>query len=68
MVFGQLASAAMLFEKFDAGRRKSLSDFWPPLFEQPIKFVLIIFLLILFVTLFKKVCSKSELTAFEPPS
>ena len=37
---GQLASAAMLVMKFRAGTRKSLLDFWPPLLEQPIKFVL----------------------------
>ena len=39
-IFGQLANAAMLFGKFHAGTRKSLSDFWLPLLEQPIKFVL----------------------------
>ena len=38
--FGQLTSAAMLFAKFHAGTRKSLSDFWSPLPEQPTKFVL----------------------------
>ena len=38
--FEQLASAAMLYAKFHAGARKSPSDFWPPLFERPIKFVL----------------------------
>ena len=38
---GQLASAAMLFVNFHAGTRKSLSDFWPPLLEHPIKLVLI---------------------------
>ena len=35
-----LRSAA--FEKFHAGTRKSLSDFWLPVLEQPIKFILII--------------------------
>ena len=39
ITFGQLAIAAMLFAKFHAGTRKSQSEFWPPLFEQPIKFV-----------------------------
>ena len=38
-MFGQLA--AMLFAEFHAGTRKSLPGFWPPLFEQSIKFVLI---------------------------
>ena len=37
MIFGQLATAAMLFAKFHAGTRKLLSDFWPPLLEEPIK-------------------------------
>ena len=40
MTFGQLASVTMLFAKFQAGTRKSLSDFWLTLLEQPIKFVL----------------------------
>ena len=40
MIFGKLASAAMLFAEFHTGTKKSLSDFWPPLLEQPIKFVL----------------------------
>ena len=38
-MLGQLVSAATLFAKFHAGERKSLSDFRPPLLEQPIKFV-----------------------------
>ena len=33
MIFGQVASAAMLFAKFHAGTRKSLSGFWPPLHQ-----------------------------------
>ena len=37
MIFGQLASAAMLFTKFHVGTRTSLLDFWPPLLERPIK-------------------------------
>ena len=37
--FGQLASAEM-FGKFHCGLRKSPSDFWLPLLEQPTKFVL----------------------------
>ena len=37
--FGQFGSAATLFAKFRTGTRKSLSDFWPPLLERPIKFV-----------------------------
>ena len=41
MIFGQLASTAAWFAKFHAGTRKSQSDFWLPLLEQPIKFVLI---------------------------
>ena len=40
MIFGQAASAAMLFAKFHAGTRKFLSDFWPPLLEHPIQFIL----------------------------
>ena len=40
--FWQLASATMLLAKFHAGTRKSLSDFWPPLLEQSIKFVLML--------------------------
>ena len=40
MAFGQLASAVLFFAKFPACTRKSLSDFWPPLLEKPIKFVL----------------------------
>ena len=42
MVSGQLASAAMMFTKFHAGIRKSLSDFLLPGLEQPIEFVLIL--------------------------
>ena len=41
MIYEQLASAAMLFAEFHAGTKKSLLDFWLPLLEQPIKFVLI---------------------------
>ena len=41
MIFGQLASEAMQFSKFQAGTRKPLTDFWSPLLEQPVKFVLI---------------------------
>ena len=41
MIFGQLASAVMLFAKFHAGTRKSLSEFLLPLLEQPIRFVFI---------------------------
>ena len=37
---GQLASVTRLFAQSYTGTRKSLQDFWPPLFEQPIKFVL----------------------------
>ena len=40
MIFRQLASAVMLFAKFDAGARKSLQDNWPLLLEHPTKFVL----------------------------
>ena len=40
MIFGQLASVARLFVQFHAGTIKLLWDFWPPLLEQPIKFVL----------------------------
>ena len=40
MIFGQFASAAMLFFKFNAGTRKSLSDFCLPLLEQAMKFIL----------------------------
>ena len=41
MIFGQLKSATMWLAKFHAYTTKSLSDFWPPLFEQPINFVFI---------------------------
>ena len=41
-ILGQLASATMLFAKFHADTRKSLSDFLPPPLEQPIKFVLVL--------------------------
>ena len=40
MTFWQLANAAMLFAKFHAGTRRLLSDFWPSLLKQPIRFVL----------------------------
>ena len=40
MIFGWLAIAAMLYATFNAGTRKSLSEFWSPLLEQPITFVL----------------------------
>ena len=39
MILGQFVSAATLFAKFYAGARKSLSDFRPPLLEQPMKLV-----------------------------
>ena len=35
-IFRQLVSAAMLFAKLQAGKRKLISDFQKPLFEQPI--------------------------------
>ena len=38
MIFGQLASAALLFAKLPSGTRKSLADFLLPLLEQPIIF------------------------------
>ena len=38
--FGQLTSAAMSFATFHAVTIKSLLDFWPPLLEKQIKFVL----------------------------
>ena len=38
MIWGQLASAAMMFLKFHASTRQLLSDFWPLLLEKvPIK-------------------------------
>ena len=40
MIFGQLASTVILFAQFYAGTRRSIWDFWRPLLEQPIKFVL----------------------------
>ena len=40
MIFGKLAREATLFVKFRAGKEKSISNFWPPMLEQPIKFVL----------------------------
>ena len=42
MIFGQVASPAMLFEKFHAGARNSHSG--PHLLEQPKTLVLILFL------------------------
>ena len=42
MIFGQLSSVAVLFARFHAGTRKWLSDCWPPLLEQPIKYCLIV--------------------------
>ena len=41
MFLEQLEIAAVLFAKFDAGTRKPQPEVWPPLPEQPIKFVLI---------------------------
>ena len=41
MVYEQLANAATLLAKSQAGTREFLSDFLLPLLEQPIKFVLI---------------------------
>ena len=38
--FGKLANVVTFFVKFHAGTEKSLSDFWPSLFKQAIKFVL----------------------------
>ena len=40
-IFGQLAGVARLFAQFYGGTRKSHWDFWPALFEQPIKLNLI---------------------------
>ena len=42
MISGQLGRVGRFFAQFYAGTRKSLCDFWPPMLEQPIKFVLII--------------------------
>ena len=47
MMFGQLASSAMLLAKFHAGTKESLSDSWLPLLEQSTKFVLNVY----FITL-----------------
>ena len=41
MIFGQLANVARFYAQFHADTRKLLQDFWPPLLEQPMKFVLI---------------------------
>ena len=40
MMFWQLASAVMVSAKFHTETRKSLSDLWLHLLEQPIEFVL----------------------------
>ena len=40
MICRKLASVATFFVKFHAGIRELLSDFWPPLLEPPVKFVL----------------------------
>ena len=61
MILGQLASSAALFLKFHAGIRKSLSDFWPSLLEQQIKFGFIsIFRIMNLLGLVRKNCLQLE--------
>ena len=43
MIFGQLTSSTTFLVWFHTGTRKLLSEFWPHLVGQAIKFVLIVY-------------------------